>query len=253
MGWLLRLIHKTGEGLQRNRQQIKIEDTVKLEEQGDVPSEDPQAPTTDSTALDTLCLVLGLLTNLVQTVKEAKHIVHDTRTSSDFVRFDIFRCTYIHSGLNPSCTLQRRACARKCVCSHPLSGIEILVQLYSYQQVKTESLSTSLDEDSPEARAEADASFLRGHLSVLFGMLMIDSPENQSAILTALPTLSLTTSPNPKNLKMAKRAKMNRLVEQAKDFAAFYTAVSNKLGGDKDSKVVKEVVTFLETKRDSFV
>lgn len=83
MGWLLRLIHKCGQELQRNRQQIKVEDGVKLEEQEDLPSDDLRDSTSDSSSLDTLCLVLGLLTNLVQIVKEAKQIVYDIRTSSD--------------------------------------------------------------------------------------------------------------------------------------------------------------------------
>ncbi|KDR80790.1 hypothetical protein GALMADRAFT_264743 [Galerina marginata CBS 339.88] len=232
MGWLMRLIHKCGQQLHFDKHQVKVEEGIKLEETE--RHSDEQDGTASSHALDTLCLALGLLTNLVQIVEEAKQVVHDTR-------------------LNPSCALKKRICARKCTCPQPSFGIEILAQLYSRQQIKTESFSVALSEDSPEARAEADASFLRGHLAVLFGLLMIDHPENQSAILSALPSLSPSTmSSNARSQKAAKRAKMSRLVEQAKDFAAFYTAVSKTLGGDKESKVAKDVVSFLETQRDSF-
>ncbi|KAH9479321.1 hypothetical protein JR316_0007911 [Psilocybe cubensis] len=230
MGWLLRLIHKCGQDLQHNQQQVKVEDGVKSEEENHLLSDNLSDSATSSSALDTLCLALGLLTNLVQVVKEARQIVSDIR-------------------LNPSCTLQKRACIRKCVCSRSVSGVEVLAHLYSSFQIKPEALPTSLDEESPEARAEADASFLRGHLSVLFGLLMKENSENQSKILAALPTPTLTTS---KNVNMVKRAKMSRLVEQAKDFAAFYTAVSSKLGSDTNNSTVKEVVAFLAKTRDSY-
>lgn len=107
--------------------------------------------------------------------------------------------------------------------------------------------------DSPEARAEAEASFLRGHLAVLFGLLMMNDSENESAIMAALPSTTSKTPTNVKNMKIAKRQKMTRLVEQARVFAAFYAAVNNRLGGEQDSKVVKEVVAFLEMKRDSLL
>lgn len=96
--------------------------------------------------------------------------------------------------------------------------------------------------DSPEAHAEADASFLRGHLAVLFGLLMIDCPENQTEILASLPAPSG---------KAKDRVKLNRLVDQAKDFAAFYSAVSGTIGGEKESKITAEVVQFLEAQRDA--
>jgi hypothetical protein len=53
--------------------------------------------------------------------------------------------------------------------------------------------------------------------------------------------------------KYKKRAKLARLVEQAKDFAVFYTVISNHMGGEKESKVAREVVRFLEAQRDSVV
>jgi len=95
---------------------------------------------------------------------------------------------------------------------------------------------------------------------VLFGLLMVGSPVNQAMILTALPsappsTTSSTIHVNGKKEreKYAKRAKLARLVEQAKDFAVFYTVISNHMGGEKESKVAREVVRFLEAQRDSAV
>ena len=152
------------------------------------------------------------------------------------------------TGLNPSCCLKRHKDSQECSCSGAQSGIEILTDLYAQQQVKAELTVAIVSADSPEARAEADASFLRGHLAVLFGLLMMNCPNNQSSVLSALPP---PLSKNAKNPKAINQFKMEKLVEHAQDFAAFYTAVSNKLGGEQDSKVAKEVVAFLEGQRDS--
>ena len=91
----------------------------------------------------------------------------------------------------------------------------------------------------------------------------MDSKENQTAILDALPGSSSS------NLKsaMAKHTKLSKLVDQARDFVVFYTVVSKRLNYDrvdgrgrgdddgsgekmKESGVVKEVVSFLEGLRD---
>lgn len=58
-------------------------DNLKREGSAPGPFDDKEEEETDvrseSYALDTLCLGLGLLTNLVQIVDEAKDIVHETR------------------------------------------------------------------------------------------------------------------------------------------------------------------------------
>ncbi|KAF8902362.1 hypothetical protein CPB84DRAFT_1775905 [Gymnopilus junonius] len=191
------IIHRTGQEVLRNRNQIKVEEEdveVKVEETEDALSSDQDGVAqADSHALDTLCLALGLLTNLIQIVEETKVIVCDIR-------------------LNPFCNLKKRACARKCSCPPTSSGIEVLAQLYSLQQVKFEIPSVSLVSDSPEARAEADASFLRSHW----------------------PFFS-----NTQNTKAAQSSKLSKLAEQAKDFAASMQLVA------------KDVVSFLEAERDS--
>ncbi|KAJ3514159.1 hypothetical protein NLJ89_g2533 [Agrocybe chaxingu] len=235
MGLLMRTVHSAGRELHHSRMAIKQENAVKIE-----PAEDALEETSgvqehvDSQALDTLCLALGLLTNLVQEIDEAKKVVRETR-------------------LNPSCTLKKRACARQCTCTPSSTGLAVLIDLYSSQQTQNDTLPpTSLSGDSltPEAQHEAESSFLRGHLSVLFGLLMINSAENQTAILSGLPAPSSGTMTMTD--KAARRVKLARLVEQAKDFVAFYTVVSRRLGdGEKESRVAKNVVSFLEGLRDA--
>jgi len=78
--------------------------------------------------------------------------------------------------------------------------------------------------------------------------------ENQTAILQALPSnisVASSTSAKTKAIKISERSKLSQLVDQAKDFVAFYTVVSNRLGdGEKESKVAKDVVNFLTRQRD---
>lgn len=129
---------------------------------------------------------------------------------------------------------------------------------------------------------EAEASFLRGHLAVLFGLLMMHSPDNQAAILDGLELpasfyMESLIDSQQQNRKAgteirngseddSKRAKLANLVNQAKDFVMFYTAVSRRLscgrgdvfnGGEEtgdrkdDGRVAKEVLRFLEDLHDS--
>lgn len=148
-------------------------------------------------------------------------------------------------GLDPACT----ACTdKKCSCSSlkTFTGLEILISLYEQQM-------SVISSENTEER-EAEAAFLRGHLAVLFGLLMMDDKDNQMAILDALPGSSSSAG--------AKRVKLAKLVEQASDFVVFYTIISRRLSFDrvvdvdgseekvKDNGVVKEVVSFLEGLRD---
>lgn len=151
-------------------------------------------------------------------------------------------------GLNPSCALKKRACARRCTCTPVSSGLDILVNIYIVQGFKTESSESSLPIDPAEALIEADASFLRGHLAVLFGLLMTENLENQSAILEALPLPNSATSSRVQKNKTGNKAKLSRLAEQARDFVAFYAAVN---GHSEESQVAKSVVRFLEKQRDA--
>jgi len=72
----------------------------------------------------------------------------------------------------------------------------------------------------------------------------MDSPENQRAILDALP------SPGVKG-KASERTKVNRLVEHAGDFILFYNIVNGTQGHDeREGQVAQGVVKFLVTLRD---
>ena len=73
MNFLLRIIHNASQNMRRG-------DLVKIEEEGDLASRnDKSVERLETSALDTLCLALGLLTNLVQAVKEVKEAVRETR------------------------------------------------------------------------------------------------------------------------------------------------------------------------------
>jgi hypothetical protein len=158
-------------------------------------------------------------------------------------------------GLNLSCALKKRACARRCTCSPTSNGLDILVNIYTIQGFKIESSESSLPTDATaELREAADASFLHGHLAVLFGLLMSESRENQSAILESLPvpTSASALSSRVQKSKIGKKIKLSRLAEQARDFVAFYAAVNgHSEEGEKESKVAKSVVRFLEKQRDA--
>ncbi|KAF9466171.1 hypothetical protein BDZ94DRAFT_1288503 [Collybia nuda] len=210
-------------------------DEATLGSNGEDPGRDEQIQ-----SLDRLCLALGLLTNLVQAIESVKDLLRDIR-------------------LDPACTLKRRACIRQCTCSPEKSSLnilDILVNLYIIQLPPTQTIKS----ESTPPTDTVDASFLRGHLAVMFGLLMRGSPENQEYILNRLDGTSVSP-----------RGKLNRLVDQARDFVAFYAALSShpidpdiSIGGDvpeggrreldvereRESKVAKGVVRFLEGLRD---
>lgn len=70
--FLLRMVYKTSR-ISRNP---STQNDIKKEE--DAEEMDEQVPRTEQSS-DTLCLVLGLLTNLVQTTPQSKDILRDIR------------------------------------------------------------------------------------------------------------------------------------------------------------------------------
>ncbi|KAI0372028.1 hypothetical protein BV20DRAFT_1034890 [Pilatotrama ljubarskyi] len=185
--------------------------------------------------LDRMCLALGLLTNLVQATPDAKASMNDTLLDFD--------CPY------------KRACIRGCRCPGRTSALACLAQVYAQH------LSSSNELDV----------VVRGHMAVLFGLLMDRSPSNQSTLLDALPGAS-------------DREKLGALLQHAQDFTLFYVALSRKMAqarsrsrdedeepiemGDEDSRyssatrtaralrdskgeaVAKGVIAFLKRLRD---
>ena len=81
MNFLLRIIHNASQSMVQSRG-----DMVKSEEEEEVlgARNDKNLERAEMCALDTLCLALGLLTNLVQAIKEVKEAVRETRMCSFF-------------------------------------------------------------------------------------------------------------------------------------------------------------------------
>lgn len=156
-------------------------------------------------AFDRLCLALGLLTNLVQANREAKGLCRMISTSClpslsaidqtlNFLHFCI--------EVDPSCR-NTRTCARSCHCPNRITVLECLVGVY-LQYYQPDTMATSSEEDF-----DAGTHIVRGHLAVLFGLLIRDSPENERIMLSALPG-------------SVRRAKLDGLARHAKEFVGLY-------------------------------
>ncbi|KAJ3799445.1 hypothetical protein GGU11DRAFT_859097, partial [Lentinula aff. detonsa] len=194
----------------------KLTDHVSSEESENGRVDQPTKATErlQARALDWLCLSLGLLTNLVQVVEEAKTTVRNTK-------------------LDPNCIHKPLPCIHVCSCHNRMSVLDILVTTYKHQlpiiapAVKTETHSSDTPlalELEQQQEAEADASFLLGHLSVLFGLLMMDSPENQEIVLDALPLLH--SNHDDSKPSKSKQQKLAQLAENASELGVFYAVIS---------------------------
>ena len=81
MNFLLRIIHNANQTMIQRRGD-KVNFKVEEEHEEDLDDRnDRSLERAETRALDTLCLALGLLTNLVQVVKEAKEVVREIRMS----------------------------------------------------------------------------------------------------------------------------------------------------------------------------
>jgi hypothetical protein len=78
MNFLLRIIHNANQNMVRRRGDM-VKNEEEEEEDLAVARNDKSMEQAETCALDTLCLALGLLTNLVQAVKEVKEAVRETR------------------------------------------------------------------------------------------------------------------------------------------------------------------------------
>ncbi|KAG5643357.1 hypothetical protein DXG03_001039 [Asterophora parasitica] len=233
-----------------------VEGGVKKEEGGDgdgdgeegvmAEAEDGEADRKSHTdAIDTLCLALGLLTNLIQGVPGFGDVLRDTH-------------------LDPTCALKKRTCIRRCACApDPITGkgkaksrsssaLDVLVRVYSFYQPPS---STPTSPQGLGAGTDADALFLRGHLAVVFGLLIRGSEENEAYLLLAL------TDEEEEEGRVGVRSEWERakerevvgkLAEQAREFVAFYTALGGIGGGGEpaeDMRVARDVIRFLEARR----
>jgi hypothetical protein len=82
----------------------------------------------------------------------------------------------VFSELDPSCSALRQ-CAYACTCPNAISILECLASIYEQH--------FRIEDDDPGTY------IIRGHLAVLFGLLMRGSPANQDVILDVLPGAGL--------------------------------------------------------------
>ncbi|KAJ7132320.1 hypothetical protein C8R44DRAFT_977953 [Mycena epipterygia] len=180
-------------------------------------------------ALDTLCLALGILTNLVQVDVEVKNIL---------------RKTYV----SPHCTLSKPSCLHACKCPQQLSALEALVRIYRELLPAPVSPNVKL-EPSPEPAdpsvmlAAGESRLLLSHLSLIFGLLMLDNPANQAVLLSSLPT---PATPSPYD---GDSAKVNVLVGQAQEFAYIYSGTDGGVAAE-EGESVNAALRFLEALRE---
>ncbi|CCM05861.1 uncharacterized protein FIBRA_08097 [Fibroporia radiculosa] len=142
-------------------------------------------------ALDRLCLALGLLTNLVQ-------VSHEARETTNTTLLD-FRCK------------GKRACTRACRCTSRVSAVECLALVYA---------------DRGESESELDP-VVRGHMAVLFGLIMQNCPENQKALLGALPGRSA-------------QQKLDSLIEHAREFTLVYAEFTKRISSGLEGQIRDE-------------
>lgn len=147
-----------------------------------------EASERDAQAFDRLCLALGLLTNLVQVDEESKNLCRET--SAFCLLVSVFVPLSNFPELDPLCPARRR-CAYACSCPNAVGVLECLGSVYE-QYLR-------IEDDDP------GTNIIRGHLAVLFGLLMRGSPTNQDVILDALPGTGL-----------------KGLIQHAKEFVGLY-------------------------------
>ncbi|KZT10474.1 uncharacterized protein LAESUDRAFT_644492 [Laetiporus sulphureus 93-53] len=151
-----------------------------------------------SSSLDRLCLALGLLTNLIQECQEVKDALRLTSASV-------------------TCPGQR-ACIIGCRCTARISALGCLAEVYAQY--------CSFDDTL--------ASVLRGHMAVLFGMLMQGSPENRRLLLKAFPGAS-------------DEATLDALVEHARSFTSFYLDFTKRVSAVVESQDDADAIGNTET------
>lgn len=72
---------------------------------------------------------------------------------------------------------------------------------------------------------------LRGHVAILLGLLVQNDNKNQDLVLQALPSPppNSNRSTNARGARSADQAKLTGLIENAKEFAAFYVEFAKKI------------------------
>ncbi|KAI5119384.1 hypothetical protein M0805_001058 [Coniferiporia weirii] len=146
-------------------------------------------------SMDLLCLALALLTNLVQERKEVASALQS-------LSFD------------PSCQ-GHKSCLLGCRCTMAVSAISGLVDIY---------ITLSRD-DSDEMAPEFD--FLRGHLAVLIGLLLLQIQGSKSSPITHAARSVIGDLPGPHD---SVQRKIDALIVNVDDFSALYVALTSRVG-----------------------
>ncbi|KAI0635244.1 hypothetical protein C8Q77DRAFT_1054507 [Trametes polyzona] len=166
-----------------------------LEKRAEVEEASPEDRDSAAHCLDRMCLALGLLTNLVQATPHARTVMSETLLDFD--------CP------------GKRGCIHGCRCPGRTSALGCLARIYAQH------LSSSNELDV----------VVRGHMAVLFGLLMDRAPTNQRTLLDALPGTS-------------DREKLGALLQHAQDFTSFYVTLTRKMaearsrGQEEESEVM---------------
>ncbi len=181
-----------------------------LEKRVDADEGDPDYAETAARSLDRLCLALGLLTNLVQATPDARHLIGDTCAFSQGITSRPVSNKAIFIVLDFDCPRQRR-CIRGCTCSSRASALSCLARVYTHYL---------------KSPSELDA-VVRGHMAVLFGLLMDKAPSNQHTLLAALPGTE-------------DWAKLGTLLQHAQDFTLFYVALTRKMAESQETALEDE-------------
>lgn len=100
------------------------------------------------------------------------------------------------------------------------------------------------DSDPSVILAAGESRLLLSHLSLIFGLLMLDNPANQAVLLSSLPT---PASPSPYD---GNSAKVNVLVGQAQEFAYIYSGTEGGVAAE-EGESVNAVLRFLEALRET--
>ncbi|GAA5925256.1 uncharacterized protein JCM15063_004972 [Sporobolomyces koalae] len=110
----------------------------------------------DTPEWDAVYLLLGFLTNLLESADEAKDILRETL-------------------IDPNCQ-QSRKCTRKCTCPDPQPVLTILARLY---------LDPLEDAPNPVVRTSVE-----GFLKLLLGLSVVDNPRNESLVFDIVSNTS---------------------------------------------------------------
>jgi len=138
----------------------------------------------EANKLDVMCLALALVTSIVQEAKQGKVQISKMK-------------------VDPSCKFTR-SCLKGCHCVGRIGAVESLVRLYLDQTERSRDLSN------------AEATFLKGHLAILLGLLCDDrNAANRTAILELLPGDS-------------SHSKLETWIETIRDFVGLYADLARR-------------------------